>query len=177
MLNQIIYLLTINCTSYVWCTLAPEKGENWHRWRKDHTEQFDEKWCVPPYGALEGGAGPFRGVMALGYLRCSDWVPYNTSSQIWGGWYFPRFMLRGGSFTLMNMASLIVLVMPCSSYLLWWNSLHWLGVLCSSCVGKWGMGLWGVPLAYPQKVLPDYPVYSSRQSTWGHWNWYITPLF
>ena len=63
------------------------------------------------------GAGPFRGVVALGYLRCCDWVSCSISSQIWSTWYFPRFLLRDGLFTQMNIISLVVLVMPCASLL------------------------------------------------------------
>ena len=39
-------------------------------------------------------------------------VSCRISSQMWGSWYFPSFLLRDGSFTLMNIAFLMVLGTP-----------------------------------------------------------------
>ena len=43
-------------------------------------------------------------------------MSYSTSSQMWGSCYLLRFLFKGGSLTLMNIASLmVVLVKPCGS--------------------------------------------------------------
>ena len=67
--------------------------------------------CVP----LVIWLGVHCGVVAVvHFLRWKAGVSGGTSSQMWGSWNFPRLLLRGGSFTLMNIASLIVLVMLCA---------------------------------------------------------------
>ena len=71
------------------------------------------KMCAPN---MYHEGWPIGIVVVMGYLRWSDEVSYRTSSKMWGSWYFPRFpLLRDGSFTWINMASLMVLVMPCAS--------------------------------------------------------------
>ena len=137
--------------------MAREKtGVNWYTWGKDHTDMM--KNCVYPCVWHGKGACPFRGVVAPDYLRWSDWVSCRTSSQMWGSWYFHRFLLRNASFKQMNIASLKVLVMPCASLSTMVNSPQKLDVLWSGIVFKWGMGLWDVPLAYPQMsfLIPLY---------------------
>ena len=49
----------------------------------------------------------------LYYLNLSSGVLNRTPSQIYGIWYLPVFLFRDGSFTLMNIASFIVLVRFC----------------------------------------------------------------
>ena len=58
--------------------------------------------------ALHGGPGwPGR----RAHFRCRLGLLNKTSSHMWGSWYFPMFLIRDGSLTLMNMVSLVVLVM------------------------------------------------------------------
>ena len=70
----------------------------------------------------KGSGGPSSGWVEMG--RCGSAVYYlswcvGVSCSIWfqicGNWYFPMFLLSEGSFTWMNMASLIFLVLPCGS--------------------------------------------------------------
>ena len=75
-------------------------------------------------------------------LRWSAGLSFRISSQMHGCWYFPMLLLRDGSLTWMNMASLIVLLMPCASLPIWWNSPHWWYVPWPGCVGWWGRGFW-----------------------------------
>ena len=48
------------------------------------------------------------------YLRWKSVVSCRTSSQMWGSWNLPTFLLMDGSSTLMNIASFKVLVMLCA---------------------------------------------------------------
>ena len=65
---------------------------------------------------LRGYERPIYGeVIWLVLLSWSTWVSLRTSSQLCGGWVLPRFLLKDGSLTWMNMVSLMVLVMPCAS--------------------------------------------------------------
>ena len=68
--------------------------------------------CAPFMWLKEGSADPFRWVVAPSYLRWSDLGSYRTSSQMWGSWYFSRFLVRDGSYTKMNITFFMVLVMP-----------------------------------------------------------------
>ena len=75
--------------------------------------------CVGPLHHWLGG------VMGLAQWAQFDWkeslfevwtmVLKRTSFHKWGSWCLPIFLLRDGSLTLMNMASLIVLAMVCDS--------------------------------------------------------------
>ena len=49
------------------------------------------------------------------YLNFSSGDLTNTSSHMCGSWYLGIFLLRDGSFILINIASLLVLAMFCSS--------------------------------------------------------------
>ena len=141
MLNQTKHLLTTDGTSYILCTLAPGKGKiEIPRVKGPHLLIWWKIVCS--LCGMGRGLGSFWGVVAPGYLRYSDGVSCSTSSQILGNWYFPGFLLRDGSFTCMNMASLMVLVMSCHipPCPWWWNTLHQLGVLRSCCASKWGWG-------------------------------------
>ena len=86
-----------------------------------------------------------------------------------GSWYFPMFLLSGGSWTRMNIDSLIVL--------------DWLAVsLCimlklSASIGcpvvvlcKWmGEGALKCSLILSPSALPDSPMYVVSQLMCGHW--------
>ena len=50
-----------------------------------------------------------------GYCKQQAGVSCSTFSQMWGSWYLPKFLLKGGSLTPMNIASLMVLVKHCGS--------------------------------------------------------------
>ena len=74
----------------------------------------DDVYMPPCCGG--GPSGTVMGVLNRGYhCRWRASVSYSTPSQMCGSWYLPRFLLRGGSLTLMNMASFMVLVMPWDS--------------------------------------------------------------
>ena len=93
-----------------------------------------------------------------------------------GSWNLPMFLLRDGSFTLMNIASLMFLAILLSSLptilklsrdtswpvVFWWSMIGDGALICS--------------LNLSLKVLPDSPMYSSSQSTLPHLYLYITPL-
>ena len=97
--------------------------------------KFVHSLCVP------WGAGPLRRVVAKGYLRWSEGVSCRTSSQMWGSWYFPTFLLRDGSLRQIHMASLIVLVMlhaslPTMEKHFGEACMYWWVVLWSSSAGR-----------------------------------------
>ena len=48
----------------------------------------------------------------LDYLSCSIGVSWRMLSHMCSSWYFPRFLFKVGSFTLINMASLMYLKVP-----------------------------------------------------------------
>ena len=87
------------------------------------------------------------------------------------------FLLGDGSFTLMNIASVMFLAILLSSLptilklsrntlwpvVFWWSMMGDGALVCS--------------LNLSPKVLPDSPMYSSSQSTLPHLYLYITPLF
>ena len=91
------------------------------RRREDGTILTSEEFVVPPCGMgyVCGEVPICRGVDLGGYFYCSKGVFYSTPSHRWGTLYFPRFLLREGSFPEMYMASLIVLVTPMHLYQLW----------------------------------------------------------
>ena len=111
------------------------------------------------------------------YFSCNSGDLASTSSQIFDSWKLPMFLLRNGSLTLMNIASLMFLAILLSSLptilklsrdtswpmVLWWSMMGDGAVICS--------------LNLSPKVLPDSPIYSSSQSTLPHLYLYITPLF
>ena len=51
----------------------------------------------------------------LGYLSCNIGVSCRMLSHIYGNWYFPWFLFKEGSFTQINMASLVFLEVPWAS--------------------------------------------------------------
>ena len=102
------------------------------------------------------------------YFRCKSGDLASTSSQICGNWNLAMFLLRDGSLTLMNIASLMSLAILLSSLptmlklsretswpvLFWWSMMGDGVLICS--------------LNLSPKVLPDSPIYSTSQSTLPH---------
>ena len=111
------------------------------------------------------------------YFRCNSGDLASTSSQICGSWNLPMFLLRDGSFTLMNIASLMFLAILLSSLptiLKLSRDTSWPVVFWCSMMGD---GAHMCSLNLSSKVLPDSPMYSSSQSTLPHLYLYIIPLF
>ena len=85
-------------------------------------------------------------------LHCRVGDAIRRWSQIWGSWYFPRFLLSVGSCTQMNMASLMVLD--------WLLTSLWTMLNCSGSTGcpvvvlcRWmGRGSWSVPWLFHPKI-------------------------
>ena len=79
-------------------------------------------------------------VCVWGHCKQRAGMSCSTSSQMWGSWYLPSFLVKEGSLTLMYMASLMVLVMPCDSLFIMekFSSL----VKCSVVLNgqRWGIG-------------------------------------
>ena len=130
------------------------------------------------YGKFLGGFGSCKGVVMLCYLSQSEGVSCKTSSQMCGIWYFPKFLLSEGSLTQIYIVSFMFLVTPCDSLS---TMVKHLGL--TGCPVEWlwwciGDGAQRCSLSLSLKVLPDSPMYSSRQLMCGHLNLYIyTPLF
>ena len=61
-------------------------------------------------GRWEGCKGELAGL-----LEFNAGVSCRMLSQMCGNSYFPRFLFKEGSFTWMNMASLMFLEVPCAS--------------------------------------------------------------
>ena len=93
-----------------------------------------------------------------------------TSSQIWSSWNLPRFLLRDGSLTLMNIAYLMILTVPCAS-LPTMEKILYTDAMIIYVGGCPEMFLKSVP-----KVFPDTPMFSSLHSAWAHLNLQSTPL-
>ena len=86
-------------------------------------------------------------------------------------WYFPRFLLSGGSCTWMNIASLMVLEWLLTSLC---TMLNWLGSMGCPVVVLWrcmGEGALKCSLTLSPSVLPDSPMYELGQLMWGQWQW------
>ena len=99
-------------------------------------------------------------------FSCNLDVLYNTSSHMCGWWYLPIFLLRDGSLTLMNRASLIALVRFWSSLPIMLKFL--MSALCPEML-QWswmGEGDFWCFFNLSAKVLADSPIYSS-----------LTPIF
>ena len=114
---------------------------------------------------IRGSPGP--DVMGC-YLSFSSGNLTNTSSHICGSWYLPKFLFRDGSLTLINIAYLMALAML-------WSSLP--TMLKLSRDSSWPVMLWWSwmgdgalrhSLNLSANVLPDFPMYSSSQSTLPH---------
>ena len=130
------------------------------------------KWCVPPtvivvgeWGWGGGGGRTSRGCyMAVGLVgwlvglcwRVGD--AWRRWSHMCRSWYLPRFCL-GGSYTWMNIASLMVLEWLLTSLCI---ILNWLGSMGCPVVVLWmciGEGALKCSLTLSPKVLPDSPIY------------------
>ena len=86
----------------------------------------------------------------------------STSSQMCGSWNLPMFLLRDGSLALMKIASLMFL--PAHNAKLVQGYL----MTCDILLVYDGDGAVMCSLNLSPKVLPEYPMYSSSQSTLSH---------
>ena len=111
-----------------------------------------------------------------GYCKQRASMSSSTPSHMWGSWYLPRFLFNGESWTLMYMASLMVLVMPCNSL----PSMEKLSSLMTCPVvwewSKMGEGLEMLLVPSP-KFLTVSPMYSMVHCGWSRLYLYITPSF
>ena len=89
----------------------------------------------------------------------------STPSQMWGSLSLPRFLFKGGSLTLMYMASLMVLVMPCDSLSHYGEFFQFDEVSCSLGMVKDGGGALRCFLYHSPKFLPVSPMYSMVHSS------------
>ena len=92
------------------------------------------------------------------YFRCNSGDLASTLSQICGSWNLPMFLLRDGSFTLMNIASLMFLAILLSSLptiLKLSRDTSWPVVFWWSMMGD-GALIYSLNLS--PKVLPDSPM-------------------
>ena len=119
----------------------------------EHTFKTEEYVYLCPLlaGGVQGGSG--TGLGGWSYYMWRAGMYYSTSSQMWGSWYLPRFLFKGQSLTLMNIASLMVLVKPCVSL----PTMEKLSnvVLCP-VVWKWskiGQGSWDVLCIFLQNFM------------------------
>ena len=106
------------------------------------------------------------------FLILSPGMVNRTLSHICGRLYLPVFQFRVGLFTLMYMASLMVLAMLFSSLpIIWKFSIDVLWLLLFWCP-KIGDGAFKCSLYLSPNVLADPPMYSSSQtdteSIWRH---------
>ena len=67
-------------------------------------------WCVDTNCEPHVLPAHFNGCKPCTF-KLEVWVLNKTSSHMWDNWYFPMFLPRDGSLTLIYMASLITLVM------------------------------------------------------------------
>ena len=107
----------------------------------------------------------------LGYLSCNVGVSCKMLSHICGSWYFPRFLFNEGSFTQMNMSSLMFLEVPCTSLCMMVKQSGLSGWPVELLCWWMGDGALRCSLILSPKALPDSSVYSSGQLMWGHLKW------
>ena len=138
--------------------------------------------CPHHNGQWEGGVnrkeggGTSRGCYVadgvVGWLVGLCWrvgEAWRRWSHMCGSWYLPRFLLRVGSCTQMNIASLMVLEWLLTSLC---TMLNWLGSMgCPVVVLWWCMGEGALKCSFTlsPKDLPDSPMYALGQFMWGHW--------
>ena len=99
------------------------------------------------------------------YFKFNSGDLTSTSSQVYGSWNLPMFLLRDGPLTLMKIASLMFLVILLSSLptmLKLFRDTSWPVMFWWSMMGD---GALIFSLNISPKVLPDSPMYSSSQST------------
>ena len=83
---------------------------------EDHTFQNVDVKCMATTSLWLRGCGPLWDCNSKSItMRWRAGVSYRTSSQMWGSWNLPMFLLRDRSFTLMYMASLMLLASMCAS--------------------------------------------------------------
>ena len=118
-LTPTIHDLIINLKKGTWCQSV------WHQlvvlWDPIPTTDADmNPLCGPLCAAGLDGVGPVMSAWLYGrrvYLRCRPVVLSRKSFNMWDSWNLPMFLLRDGSYTLIIMASLMVLVVVCDSLL------------------------------------------------------------
>ena len=109
--------------------------------------------------------------VAVGWLGGLHWRVGDASSRgshMCGSWYFPMFLLRGGSWTRINMDSLMVLewlVVSLCRILKPSASIGWPVVVLCWCMGE---GALKCSLILSPSALPDSPIYVLSQFMWGH---------
>ena len=138
---------------------------------------FKNEVALPPHYCMGVGFVHVWGLVKLTYLNWSAGESCRTWSHMCRSWYFPKFLLREGSFTQIYIASFMFLVIPCDSVstmvkhsgltqcpveLLWW----WIGNEALRC-----------SLSLSPMVLLESPLYFCGQLMCGHLNLYMTPLF
>ena len=103
------------------------------------------------------------------YLSCRAGVSCRMLSQMCVNWYSLQFLFNEGSFTQMNMTSLMFLDVPCDSLCM---------IVKYSGLSGWPVELlcWWMEdgalrhsLILSQSALPDSPMYSSGQLYVGIW--------
>ena len=113
--EKMLYLpniLTIGCTKInVWIG-----GRHWcqgglHPEGEEYTYQC-EIMCPHP---MARGETHCRVAAEVHCLKCKAWKSCRILSQMWGTWNLPIFLLKDGSLTLKNIASLMFLVILCTS--------------------------------------------------------------
>ena len=166
-------------TYHRWYCICEGVGEYWgiSGTEAPHLGYLPIRWRMCP---LPTGKGRIRGVQGMVwhdigggrdgecYFRWSVGVSWSTWSHTWESWNFPRFLLRVGSLTLMYMAFLMFLTMPCDS-LSTMEKQSGLTGCHVDVVWRWmGDGALRCSLYLSPKVLPDSPMYSSVQLICGH---------
>ena len=104
------------------------------------------------------------------YFNLSSVLFIRTSSHIWGRWYLPIFLFRGGLLTLMKIDSLISLERFCSSLptlLKFSSEVVWPVMLLWSWIGK---GAFRCSVNLSPNVLAVSPIYSSSHYNLSHLN-------
>ena len=108
------------------------------------------------------------------YLRWGAGMFSKTTSKMWGSCNLTLFLLRDRSMILIYLASLMVLVMSCTSLPSmekWSKLMQCLEMLPWSEMGE---GTIRCSFILSLKVCADSPMYSSSESTWSHLYLYIT---
>ena len=130
--------------------------------------------CAPIYVGGECQWGDGTGLR--GNCKWRSGMSCSTSSQMWDSWYWPRFLFKGGSLILMNIASLMVLVESCSFL----PTIEKLSNVMLCSVWKWlkmGEGALRCSLYLSPELLPVSPMYSILQLGWSYLYLYMTSPF
>ena len=131
--QKMLYLPTFGAKIW-WEILDQYNDMVWRGRQGEKTPLEDHTYQGVHAPLMKGDHGDMEGRWRGYHCRWRASMSCSTSSQLSGSWYLPRFLLRGGSLTPMNIASFIVLIAL-------WDSLSTIQKLPSWMEWIYGVGM------------------------------------